>query len=54
MDNSEKPATQGTQDNANTTQSVLDTTLRKQTQIMWIRQDPSYKQHENSGFNGIF
>ena len=39
MDNLEKLATQGTQDeekqnkNKNTTQYVLDTTMRKQTQI---------------------
>jgi hypothetical protein len=37
MDNPEKPAAQGTQDqekqNKSTTQYVLDTTLRKQTQI---------------------
>ena len=36
-DNPEKPATQGTQDeekqNKTTTQYVLDTTIRKQTQI---------------------
>jgi hypothetical protein len=36
MNNPEKPATQGTQDeekqNKNTTQYVLDTTIRKQTQ----------------------
>ena len=37
MDNTEKHATQGTQDedkqNKNTTQYVLDTTMRTQTQI---------------------
>ena len=37
MDNPEKPATQGTQDeekqNKNTIQYVLDTTIRKQTQL---------------------
>ena len=37
MDNPEKPETRGTQDedkkNKNTTQFVLDTTMRKQTQI---------------------
>ena len=39
IDNSEKPATKGTQDediykqNKNTTQYVLDTTMRKQTHI---------------------
>ena len=37
MDNQEKLATQGTQDeekqNKNTTQYVLDTTMHKQTQI---------------------
>ena len=30
----------------NTTQSALDTTMRKQTQITLIRHDPSYKQLE--------
>ena len=44
--NPEKLATQGTQDeekqNKNTTQYVLDTTMRKQTQITLIRQEPSY------------
>ena len=44
--NPEKLATQGTQDeekqNKNTTQYVLDTTMRKQTQITLIRQGPSY------------
>ena len=38
MDNPEKPATHGTQDeekqNKNTTQCALETTIRKQTQIM--------------------
>jgi len=38
LDNPEKSATQGTQDeenqSKNTTQYVLDTTIRKQTQIM--------------------
>jgi len=38
MDNREKLTTQGTQDkaqqNKNTTQHVLDTNIRKQTQIM--------------------
>jgi hypothetical protein len=40
MDNPEKLATYGTQDeakqNKNTTQYVLDTTIRKQTQITYI------------------
>ena len=40
MDNPEKLATYGTQDedkqNKNTTQCVLDTTMRKQTHIMVI------------------
>ena len=39
MDDPEKLATQGTQDenkqSKNTTQYVLDTTIRKQTQITW-------------------
>ena len=43
MDNSVKLATQGTQDeekqNKNTTQYVLDITLRKQTQITWNSED---------------
>jgi hypothetical protein len=50
MDNPEKLATLGTQDedkqNKNTTQHVLDTTTRKQTQITYIRHEPSYKQLE--------
>jgi len=50
VDNSEKLATQRTQDdekqNKNTTQYVLDTTLRKQTQITYIRYEPSYKELE--------
>ena len=50
MDNPEKLATQGTEDNEkenkNTTQFVLDTTTRKQTQITYIRHEPSYKQLE--------
>ena len=41
MDNPENVATQGTQEeekqNKNTTQYVLDTTIRKQTQITKIR-----------------
>ena len=41
-------ATNGTQDeekqNKNTTQYVLDTTMRKQTQITYIRHEPPYKQ----------
>jgi hypothetical protein len=44
MDNPEKLATYGTQDvdkrNKNTTQYVLKTTMRKQTQITWIRHEP--------------
>jgi hypothetical protein len=48
MDNPEKLATYGTQDeykqNKNTTQYVLDTTICKQTQITYIRHQPSYKQ----------
>ena len=40
MDNPEKLATQGTQDkekqNKNTTQYVLDTTMRKQTKIRFM------------------
>jgi len=47
MDNPEKLATQGTQDeekkNENTTQHVLDTTIGKQTQITHIRHEPSHK-----------
>ena len=39
MDNPEKVATLGTQveekQNKNTTQRVMDTTIRKQTQITW-------------------
>ena len=48
MDNPEKPATWGTQiqdedrQKTNTTQYVLDTTIRKQTQIPSIRHEPSY------------
>ena len=45
-----KLATKGTQDedkqNKNTTQYVLDTTIRKQTQITYARHEPSYKQLE--------
>ena len=44
MDNPEKLARQGTQDEdkqiKNTTQYVLDTTMRKQTQITLIRHKP--------------
>ena len=43
MNNPEKLATKGTQDeekqNKNTTQYVLDTIMRKQTQIMYIRRE---------------
>jgi len=53
----EKLTTYGTQDgdkqNKNTTQNVLDTTTRKQTQITLIRHGSSYKQLEvddNSGY----
>ena len=50
MENLEKLATLGTQDEdkqtKTTTQYVLDTTLRKQTQTTSIRQEPSYKQLE--------
>jgi len=49
MDNPEKLATQVTQDeeqqHKNTTQYVLDTTIRKETQITQIRHE-SYKQLE--------
>ena len=48
MDNPEKMVTYGTQNDEkqteNTTQYVLDTTIRKQTQITLIRHEPSYKQ----------
>jgi len=48
--NTEKLATYVTQDeekqSKNTTQYVLDTTIRKQTQITKIRHAPSYKQLE--------
>ena len=45
MHNPEKPATQGTQNKEkhNTTQYMLDTTIRKQTQITKITHEPSYK-----------
>jgi len=50
MENPEKMATYGTEDektkNRNTTQHMLDTTMRKQTQITSIRYEPSYKQLE--------
>ena len=50
MNNLEKLATQSTQDketqNKNTTQYVLDTTTRKQTQTMQAKHEPSYKQLE--------
>ena len=50
MDNSEKLATQGIQDKDKktkkqkkiTAQYVLDTTVRKQTQITLIKHEPSY------------
>ena len=47
-DNPEKLGTYGTQDEdkQNTTQYVLDTTRRKQTQITSTRHEPSYKQLE--------
>ena len=48
MSHPEKLATQAHQDeetqNKNTTQYMLDTTLGKQTQITYIRHEPSYKQ----------
>jgi hypothetical protein len=47
MDNPQKLARYGTQDvekqNKDKAQYVLDTTVRKQTQITQIRHDPSYK-----------
>ena len=47
-DNPEKLETEGTQDDnkqhKNTTQYVLDTTLRKQTQIMSSSHEPSVNQ----------
>ena len=50
MNNPEKLERYGTQDkqkqNKNKTQYVLDTTMRKQTQITLIRHEPSYKQLE--------
>ena len=53
MDNAENLATLCTQDedkqsnnNKNTTQYVLDTTIRKQTRLTQIRHKPSYKQLE--------
>ena len=50
MDNLEKLATHVTQDeerqHKNTTQYVLNPTIRKQTQITYIRHEPSYKQLE--------
>ena len=54
MDNPDKLETQGTQDedkhNKNTTQYVLDTTTRKQTQIMLIRQTAGDKNEPNINF----
>jgi len=50
MDNPETLATWGTQHkkitNQDTTQYVFDTTMRKQTQITYIRRDPFHKQLE--------
>ena len=50
MDNPEKLATTGTQDdekqNKNTTQYVLDTSIHKQTQTRQTRHAHSYKQLE--------
>ena len=49
MDNPEKLETYGTQDEEkqnNTTQYVLDTTLRKHTQITYTRHNPPYKHLE--------
>jgi subtilase family serine protease len=50
MNNSENLATYGTQDeekqSKNTTQYVLDTTIRKQTQITYTIHERSYKQLE--------
>jgi hypothetical protein len=47
MDNPEKLATQGTQDenkqSKNTMQYVLAISMRKETQITQIRQEPSYE-----------
>ena len=55
MDNPEKLATQGTQDeenqNENTTQHVLDTTIRKQTQVTHIRHEPSHKRRTQHRFH---
>jgi len=48
MDNPEKAATKGTQDddkqNKSTAQYMLDTTIHKQTQVTYIRHESSYKQ----------
>jgi hypothetical protein len=43
IDNPEKLVTQGTQDEENTTQYNMDTTIRKQAQL---RYEPSYNQLE--------
>ena len=43
IENPEKLVTQGTQDEENTTQYNIDTTIRKQAQL---RYEPSYKQLE--------
>jgi len=47
MENPEKPATLGTQDEDKTkTQYVLDSVIPKQTQITSIRHEPFYQQLE--------
>ena len=50
LDNPETLATLGIQDedkqNKDTIQYVLDTTIRKQSQITQIKHEPSYKQME--------
>ena len=57
VDNPEKLATQGTQDedkqNKNTTRNVLDTTMRKQAQITSIRHEVSYKRTEHHFYADI-
>jgi hypothetical protein len=49
MENPEKLATWGTtheeKQNKNTTQYVLDATIRKQSQTTQIKHEPSYKEH---------
>jgi transcriptional regulator NrdR family protein len=51
MDNPDKLATYGTQDDEkqskNITQYVLDTIIHRQTHITYIRHEPSYKQLEH-------